>query len=195
MSELSNCRVAILASDGFEESELTEPLRALRGAGARVEIISANEKGDTIQGFRHHDKSIRLERDRSLPDSDPADYDALMLPGGALNADSLRANPEVLKFVTAFEAEGKPIAFICHAPWVLVSAGLVKDRTLTGYETIQDDIRNAGGNYVDQPVVVDNNWVSSRKPADLPEFAKEMIQTFTQFLGQHERTSEKKQVA
>ncbi len=176
MPELDGVRVAILATDGFEESELLEPLRALREAGARVDVVAPHS--GQIQGFRHDTKTQTVTVDRTLADARPDDYDALELPGGALNADALRMNPQVQAFVRAFQQAGKPMAVICHAPWLLVSAGLVKGRTLTSYHTIQDDIRNAGGHWVDQEVVCDGNWVTSRQPSDLPAFNREMIQLF-----------------
>ncbi len=172
-------RAAVLATDGFEESELTEPVKALRNAGILVDIISV--KPGKIQGVKHHDKSIRIDVDRTLDQADPDDYDVLMLPGGALNADTIRTDPEVQAFVRAFNDAGKPMAVICHAPWLLVSSGLVKGRTLTSYKTIRDDIENAGGNWVDQDVVVDRNWVTSRKPADLPAFNREMLKLITDY--------------
>ena len=173
---LRNFKVAILVTDGFEETELTEPEKALRDAGAQVDIIS--EKTE-IQGFKHHDKTIKILASRGLENARACDYDALMLPGGALNADQLRADPLALEFVREIQNAGKPIAAICHGAWTLISAGLVKGRTLTSYHTIKDDIINAGGNWVDQPVVLDTNWVTSRKPDDLPEFNQEMIHLFS----------------
>lgn len=177
MADVKDLKVAILATDGFEESELTEPARALQEAGAQVEIISL--KPGEIQGFQHHDKSNTVKVDRVLEDLKPEDYDALQLPGGALNADTLRVQPQVQAFVKVFQEQGKPMAVICHAPWILVSAGLVQGRTLTSYHTIQDDIRNAGGNWVDQEVVVDDNWVTSRQPSDLEAFNREMLNLFS----------------
>ncbi|HEY7063617.1 MAG TPA: type 1 glutamine amidotransferase domain-containing protein [Chloroflexota bacterium] len=176
MPELSNLRVAILATDGFEEAELTEPLRALREAGARVDVVAPH--GGQIQGFRHDTKGQTVPVDRTLDEARPDDYDALELPGGALNADALRVNSQAQAFVHAFQQAGKPMAVICHAPWILVSAGLVKGRTLTSYHTIQDDIRNAGGKWEDREVVCDYNWVTSRQPGDLPAFNREMVNLF-----------------
>jgi protease I len=177
MGELNNLRVAVLAMDGFEESELTEPVRALREAGAKVDVVAP--KGGEIQGFRHHDKSIKVAVDRTLDDAKPQDYDALMLPGGALNADQLRVVPGALKLIREIAAASKPIAAICHAPWELISAGIVRGRTLTSYCTIEDDIRNAGGHWVDREVVVNENLVTSRRPDDLPAFNREMIRVFS----------------
>src|SRR5262245_54071423 len=161
-------RIAVLATDGFEESELTQPLLALESEGARVEVVSPAE--GEIQGLKHLDLGVRVKADRRLEEARPEEYDGLVLPGGALNADALRALPAALAFVRAFQEAGMPMAVICHAPWLLVSAGLVHGRTLTSYHTIQDDVRNAGGTWVDREVVVDDNWVTSRHPGDLPAF-------------------------
>ncbi len=176
MAELSDLCVAVIATDGFEETELTEPVRALKDTAARVEILSP--KGGKIQAFRHLDKATKVKADHALPDTRPEDYDALLLPGGALNADALRTLPEVQMFLRDFQQAGKPMAIICHAPWLLVSAGLVRGRTLTSYYTIQDDIRNAGGTWVDREVVEDGNWVTSRQPSDIPAFTKAMLALF-----------------
>ncbi len=176
MPELNNIRIAILASDGFEEAELTEPRRALIEAGAKVDVI-APQSGE-IQAFQHHDKSIKVPVDRTLDEAKSSEYDAVMLPGGALNADFMRAQPGVLTFLKEANAAGKPMAVICHAAWELVSAGLAKGRTMTSYHTIQDDLRNAGVNWLDQEVVVDDSLVTSRQPDDLPAFNREMIKLF-----------------
>jgi protease I len=177
MSELSGFRVAVLATDGFEDSELTEPVKALREAGAQVTILSP--KTGKIQGVRHDiDKTIKVKVDRAIKDARADEFDAVHLPGGALNADAMRMVPEVQAFLKAMQAAGKPLSVICHAPWELVSAGLVRGRTLTSYHTLQDDIRNAGGHWVDQEVVEDGSWVSSRQPADLPAFNPAMIRLF-----------------
>ena len=170
MDKLTDFRVAVLATDGFEESELTEPVKALRDAGARVTIVSP--KPGEIQGVRHDiDKTIKVKVDRALKDVSPEEFDGVLLPGGALNADAMRMVPEVQAFLRAMQDAGKPLAAICHAPWELVSAGLVPGRTLTSYHTIQDDVRNAGGNWVDREVVEDGNWVTSRQPGDLSEIS------------------------
>ncbi len=176
MADLKDFRVAILATDGFEESELTEPMQALRNAGARVDVVAP--KQGRIQAFRHHDKSITVPVDRTLEEAHADEYDAIMLPGGALNADALRVNQRALAFIRETDSVGKPVAAICHAPWELVSAGLAGNRTLTSYFTIQDDLRNAGANWKDQEVVNDRNWVTSRQPDDLPAFNREMIRVF-----------------
>jgi len=177
MSDLSGFRVAVLATDGFEESELTEPVKALRAAGARSTIVSP--KAGEIQGVRHDiDKTIRVPVDRTLADVRVEEFDGVLLPGGALNADAMRMLPEVQSFLREMQDAGKPFAVICNAPWELVSAGLVAGRELTGYHTIQDDIRNAGGRWVDREVVEDHNWVSSRQPRDLPAFNQAMLGLF-----------------
>ena len=174
MSDLSGFRVAVLATDGFEESELTEPVKALRAAGARPTIVSP--KGGEIQGVRHDiDKTVRVPVDRTLADVRAEEFDGVLLPGGALNADAMRMLAEVQSFLREMQDAGKPFAVICHAPWELVSAGLVAGRELTSYQTIQDDIRNAGGRWVDREVVEDHNWVSSRQPRDLPAFNQAML--------------------
>ena len=177
MSDLSGFRVAVLATDGFEESELTEPVKALRAAGARSTIVSP--KAGEIQGVRHDiDKTIRVPVERTLADVRAEEFDGVLLPGGALNADAMRMLAEVQSFLREMQDAGKPFAVICHAPWELVSAGLVAGRELTSYHTIQDDIRNAGGRWVDREVIEDHNWVSSRQPRDLPAFNQAMLGLF-----------------
>jgi len=176
MAELDHLRVAVLATDGFEESELIEPVKALKEAGAKVDIL-APRKGE-IQAFRHFDKTLKVPVDRTLKEAKAESYDALLLPGGVLNADALRVLPEARSFIQRIDAGGKPIAAICHAPWELISAGIVKDRLLTSYPTIQDDVRNAGGFWVDREVAVDQDLVTSRQPSDLPAFTKQMIRIF-----------------
>ena len=177
MADLKNFKVAVLATDGFEEAELTNPVETLRKAGAKPVVISPHP--GRIQGFQHHDKGATVEVDLTLDKAEPADFDALLLPGGALNADAMRAEPKVRSLIRAFQEAGKPMAVICHAPWELVSAGVVRGRKLTSYHTIQDDLRNAGGDWEDREVVVDRNWVTSRKPSDLPAFNREMLALFS----------------
>jgi len=181
MSELSGFRVAALATDGFEEPELTEPVKALREAGARVTILSP--RPGEIQGVRHDiDKTIKVKADGTVKGARAEEFDAVLLPGGALNADAMRMVPEVQAFLREMQGAGKPFAVICHAPWELVSAGLVRGRTLTSYHTIQDDVRNAGGRWVDREVVEDGNWVTSRQPGDIPAFNPAMIRLFSRSL-------------
>ncbi|AIO30989.1 type 1 glutamine amidotransferase [Burkholderia pseudomultivorans] len=166
--KLAHCKVAILAVDGFEEAELVEPQRALTAEGAQVEVIS-RQPGE-IQGFRHVDKGRRVKVDRTFDDVREGDYDAIVLPGGVVNGDAMRMIPAAREFVTAAAGANKPIAVICHGGWLLVSSGLVDGRTMTSWPSLQDDIRNAGGKWVDQQVVRDGNLISSRKPDDLVAF-------------------------
>jgi protease I len=176
MAELSGFRVAVLATDGFEEAELTEPVQALEDAGAEVTVVSL--KAGEIQAFQHDTKTIKVKVDRPIGDVAAVDFDGVQLPGGALNADALRMVPEMQRFLCDVDRAGKPMAAICHAPWELISAGLVRGRRLTSYYTIQDDVRNAGGDWVDREVVEDRNWVTSRQPSDLPAFNKAMLKLF-----------------
>jgi protease I len=175
---LNGMRVAILATDGFEQIEMVAPRTALDNAGAKTSLIAPN--GGSIYGMKHHDKADEFEVDLELRDADPADFDAVLLPGGALNADALRVEEASREFVRRLDASGLPIAVICHGPWLLVSAMLTTGRTLTSYHTIQDDIRNAGATWVDKEVIRDRNWVSSRQPSDIPAFTKEMLALFAE---------------
>lgn len=183
--DLAGIRVAVLLTDGVEEAEFVKPKEALEEAGAQVTVISP--KGGEIQAFQHHDKSKKFKADKSLDQVDPSQFDALLLPGGALNADALRVVPKAQQFAKAINSSGKPIAVICHGPWLLVSSGLVRGRKITSYHTIQDDLRNAGAAWQDTEVLVDRNWVSSRKPDDIPAFNREMLKLF----GQAARQSHK----
>lgn len=171
--QLDGLTVAILVSDLFEEVELTEPRRALEAAGAKTAIVS--HQGPVVRGMHHEQLGSRFNVDMPLDRARAEDYDALVLPGGTFNADALRMVEGAQRFAQAMDAARKPIAVICHGPWLLVSAGLVPGRTLTSWPSLQDDIRNAGGNWVDREVMVDINWVSSRKPADLPAFCRELV--------------------
>jgi protease I len=173
---LEGVRVAILATDGVQYDELSEPRKALEEAGAKTAVIAP--KPGKIQGVRHGRRAGSFAVGLELAKANPNDFDAVLLPGGALNADALRVEPKAQEFVRQIDAAGKPIAVICHGGWLLVSAGLVRGRTMTSYHTIQDDVRNAGANWVDQEVVRDRNWVSSRQPSDLPAFNREMLQLF-----------------
>ncbi len=180
MSQLSGVRVAVVATDGFEEDELVKPVEALRDAGADVEIFSPN-KSRAIQGMRH-DKNpgATVRVDRTIDELNANAFDAVHLPRGTVNADSLRMIPQLQQFLKAMQRAGKPIAAICHAPWELISAGLVRDRTLTSYQSIQDDIRNAGGDWHDQEVVVDDNLITSRCPEDIPAYNWALIEKCSQ---------------
>jgi protease I len=173
---LTGKRIAILVTDDFEQAELAEPKKALEQAGATTQIIAP--KGGQVQGMNHDMKADTFQVDMTLDEANPMDFDGVLLPGGALNADALRVNPKAQAFVRAIDNQKKPLAVICHAPWLLVSANLVKGRTLTSYQTIQDDVRNAGATWVDQEMVHDRNWVSSRSPKDLPAFNRGMIELF-----------------
>lgn len=173
-SDLSGKKVAVLATDYFEEAELTEPVKALKEAGAKVEIISPKSGG--IKGLKHVERGQSVQVDKTLDEANPIDYDALLLPGGAVNADHLRMDQKARDFVVKIMDEmGKPTAVICHAPWILVSAGLARGKKLTSYFTIQDDMRNAGADWVDEECVVDGNLITSRKPDDIPAFNKALI--------------------
>jgi protease I len=181
MAKLTDFRVAVLATDGCEETELTEPVKALKEAGAQVIILSL--KPGQIQAVRHDlDKTVQIKVDHTIADASVEEFDGVHLPGGTVNADSMRMIPEVQAFLREMQDAGKPITAICHAPWELVSAGLVRGRTLTSYHTLQDDIRNAGGNWVDREVVEDGNWVTSRQPDDLPAFNRTMLRLFSHSL-------------
>jgi protease I len=170
MADLTDKKVAILIDNYFEEDEFTGPLKALKQAGAHVDVIAAEPEDGKVQALRHVDKGKRYEFDMTLDEADIDDYDALVLPGGAINADQLRMQDKARKWVRQAVAQDKPLAVICHAPWVLVSAGLAKGRKLTSYFTIQDDLRDAGADWVDEEVVIDGNIITSRKPADVPAF-------------------------
>lgn len=177
MAQPKKLRVAVIATDGFEEVELTEPVKALRDVGAQVDVIAPHS--GSIQGFRHFDKGMTIPVERTLDGADPREFDAVVLPGGALNADAIRLNGTLHEFLRAMDKARKPMAVICHAPWELVSAGLARGRTLTSWPSIQDDLRNAGANWVDREVVVDGNLITSRKPDDIPAFNRELLQRLT----------------
>jgi deglycase len=177
-SLLDGMRVAILVTNDFEQVELVEPKKALEQVGAETMII-APEPGQ-VQGMNHDIKADTFKVDMTLDQANPDDFDAVLLPGGALNADALRIERKAQAFVEKMNRADKPLAIICHAPWLLVSARLVIGRTLTSYHTIQDDIRNAGGKWVDQEVVRDHNWVSSRSPKDIPAFNQAVIALFAE---------------
>jgi protease I len=182
--KLNGYRVAILATDLFEEPELLDPRRALQDAGAKTVVISP--KSGEIQAVRHFDKTQKVKVDMTLDQAKPEDFDAVLLPGGAMNADALRMEKRAQEFVQKIDHAGKPIAVICHGPWLLISSGLVRGRQMTSYFTIQDDLKNAGARWTDSAFVRDRNWVSSRQPADLPQFNKNMIELFVE-VGQKAR--------
>lgn len=182
-NSLAGMRVAIIATDLFEQAELLEPKKALEHAGAKVTVISP--KQGEIQGVQHDKKDQKVQVDLALEQANPADFDAVMLPGGAMNADALRVERKAQEFVQNTERAGKPIAVICHGSWLLVSAALVRGRKMTSYHTIQDDLKNAGAEWLDETVIRDKNWVSSRKPDDIPAFNRQMISVFSEYFKQH----------
>lgn len=176
--ELKGLRIAILATDGFEQVELTEPKKALEKAGAAVQIVAP--QGGDVQGWNHHDKGDHFPVDRALDEAEADDYDALMLPGGVVNPDALRLEPKAIAFVQAFVKSDKPIAAICHGPWTLIDAGGVEGKRMTSWPSLKTDLKNAGANWVDQEAVVDGRLITSRKPDDLPAFCREMVGLFAQ---------------
>ena len=188
---LSGKTVAVLATDGVELIELTEPVKALRDAGAAVEIVSL--KAGDFQGFNHLTPGDKITADKAVAGVDASAYSALMLPGGVANPDQLRADEDAVKFVRAFFDAGKPVAAICHAPWLLIEAGVVEGRTLTGYPSIRTDLRNAGATVVDEEVVVDDGLVTSRNPDDIPAFNAKMIEEFAE--GRHRGQAAKAEAA
>ena len=174
---LKGKKVAVLAADMFERVELEEPRKALEDAGADVEIVSIHD--GEIKGFDHFDPASTVKVDRTIEEVSPGDFDALLIPGGVGNPDQLRGDENVVSFVREFDAAGKPMAVICHGPWVLVESGVVRGRRVTSWPTLETDIRNAGGDWADQEVVVDGNLVTSRKPDDIPAFIREMTRLFS----------------
>ena len=181
--KLEGKRFAILATDGYEESELLEPWKALKEAGAAVDIVSL-EKRD-IQGYMHHEPGKSVTATEDLDSVDADDYDGLVLPGGVRNPDALRTEKKAVSFVRAFFEQGKPIAAICHGPWTLIDAGVVEGRRMTSWPSLRADLSNAGAQWVDEEVVVDQGLVTSRKPDDLKAFCARMIEEFAE--GSHER--------
>jgi protease I len=181
-NELEGRKIAFLATDMFEQVELTEPWKALEEAGAELELVSLKE--GEIQGFSHYDCADTFKVDRRVKDVGADDYDALVLPGGVGNPDTLRTNEDAVRFVREFFDTGKPVGAICHAPWMLVEADVARGRTFTSYRSIRTDVRNAGGNWVDEEVVLDGAMITSRSPRDLPAFCAKLIEEFA--AGVHE---------
>jgi protease I len=173
-TQLNGKRIAFLATDGVEQVELTEPWKAVEKAGGTPELVSL-ESGE-IQGFEHFDKGDRFPVDKPVSEADPLDYDALVLPGGVINPDILRTDPGAMEFVRAFFEQGKPVGAICHGPWSLVEADVVEDRRVTSWPSLKTDIRNAGGTWVDEQIVVDRGLFTSRKPDDLPPFCAKLVE-------------------
>lgn len=174
---LAGKTIAVLATDGFEQVELDQPVAALKAAGAAVEIVAPKE--GSIQGFNHHDKGDRRTVDRTLEDAAEIDYDGLVLPGGVINPDALRLEAEAIAFIRSFVKHEKPVAAICHGPWTLIDAGAVEGRTMTSWPSLRIDLENAGATWRDEEVVVDNGLVTSRNPDDLPAFCARMVEAFT----------------
>jgi protease I len=186
MAPLEGKKVAFLATDGVEQVELADPWRAVQEAGGTPELVSLQE--GEIQGFDHFDQDRTFPVDRVVAAADAGDYDALVLPGGVWNPDSLRQDRDAVGFVRGFFEEGKPVAAICHGPWLLVEADVVRGRTVTSFPSIQTDIRNAGGDWVDEEVHVDGGLVTSRNPDDLPAFCSKLVEEIAE--GRHERQTE-----
>jgi protease I len=180
---LKGRKVAILAADMFERVELEEPRKALEEAGAKTEIVSIHD--GQIEGFDHFEPATKIDVDRTVEEASPDDYDAILIPGGVGNPDQLRGDENAVAFVRGFYDAGKPMAVICHGPWLLVETGIVRGHRVTSWPTLETDIRNAGGEWVDQEVVVDDGIVTSRKPDDIPAFNRKMIDVFVQ--GARER--------
>jgi protease I len=182
MGKLDGKKVAILATDGVEQIELTEPRKAVEQEGADVTLISLDE--GEFQGFNHLDKGDTFTAGKAVKDVSADDFDALLLPGGVANPDFLRTDEDAVGFVRDFASSGKPIGVICHGPWTLVEADVLKGRQITSWPSLKTDIRNAGGNWADEEVIVDNGLVSSRKPDDLPAFCAKVVEEFAE--GRHE---------
>jgi protease I len=181
--KLNGKRIAFLATDMVEQVELTEPRKAVEAEGATPELVSL-EEGE-IQGFDHYDKADTFKVDRTVEEASADDYDALVIPGGVGNPDTLRADENAVEFTRQFFEQGKPVGVICHGPWMLVETGVVRGRKVTSWPSLRTDIQNAGGEWVDEEVVVDNGLVTSRKPDDLPAFTKKIVEEFCE--GRHEQ--------
>ena len=181
-SELNGKKIAILATDGVEQVELTEPRKALEDAGAQTELVSLKE--GEILGFDHLDHADKFSVDKVVADASADDYDGVLIPGGVANGDFLRADADAVRFVADFASARKPIASICHGPWIRVEAGIVEGRTITSWPSLRTDVRNAGGIWVDEEVHVDQGLVTSRKPDDIPAFSAKAIEEFAE--GRHE---------
>jgi protease I len=183
VTQIDDARILILSADGFEQAELIVPRDELRKAGARVDVASPD--GKPIRGWNVKDWGDTVKADLAIAKADPADYDAVVLPGGQINPDKLRVNPDAMKVVREFLQSGKPVAAICHGPWLLVEADAVRGRKVTSYKSIRTDVKNAGGDWVDQEVVVDDGIITSRSPDDLPAFVAKIIEEVKE--GRHER--------
>jgi protease I len=189
--ELRGKRIAALVDNGFEQVELTEPKKALEQAGAKVDVVSPQQ--GKVKGWQHTKWGDDVTVDRNLKDARADDYDGLLLPGGQMNPDNLRINESAIRFVKSFVDSGKPIAAICHGPWTLIEAGAVRGRRMTSWPSLATDLRNAGAQWVDEPCVVDNGLVTSRKPDDIPQFNQKMIEEFRE--GRHDRAKGSREMA
>ncbi len=187
MADLSNKKVAILVADGFEQQELTAPREALDAAGAETMIVSPVD--GQVEGWNHFDKGEKFDVDVHLADANSDDFDALLLPGGVANPDQLRMKPEAVSFIKDFFDAGKPVAVICHGPWTLIEAGVVAGRRMTSWPSVKTDLINAGADWVDEEVVVDNGLISSRNPGDIPAFNKKMIEEFAEAPHRSQQTA------
>jgi protease I len=187
VADLNGKRIAFLATDMVEQVELTEPWKAVEAEGATPELVSL-EEGE-IQGFNHYDKADTFTVDRTVEEARADDYDALVIPGGVGNPDTMRTDENAVDFTRQFFEQGKPVGVICHGPWMLVEAGVVRGRRVTSWPSLQTDIRNAGGEWADEEVVVDEGLVTSRKPDDLPAFNAKIVEEFAE--GKHEQQAQK----
>ena len=183
MPNTNQKRVAILTENGFEEVELTSPKKAMEDAGIKVDIVSAGQ--GKVKAWNHDHWSIELPVDVNLSDANPFDYDALMIPGGVLNPDKMRMNPDYVSFAKDFMQSGKPVAAICHGPQLLIETGLLEGRQMTSYPSVKTDIKNAGANWIDKEVVVDNGLVTSRSPKDLDAFNKKLLEEIREGVHEH----------
>jgi protease I len=191
-NELQGKKIAFLATDGVEQVELTEPWKAIQEAGAEAELVSLG--AGEIQGVNHMDKGDTFPVDKAVTEADPGEYDGLVLPGGVANPDYLRMNEDAVRFVRAFFEEGKPVGAICHGPWTLVEADVVRGRTLTSWPSLRTDVRNAGGTWVDEEAHVDAGLVTSRKPDDLPAFNAKLVEEFAEGAHARQRTATRQTV-
>ena len=187
--DLKDLKVAILVADGFEQQEMTEPRNALDEAGADTRIVSPNQT--EVQGWNHYDHADKFPVDVPLAQANARDFDALLLPGGVANPDQLRMKPEAVQFVKDFFTTGKPVAVICHGPWTLIEADVVRGRKITSWPSVKTDLINAGAQWVDEEVVTDNGLVSSRKPADIPAFNQKMLEEFAEGLHRGQQAATK----
>ena len=189
---LQGKRIAFLATDGVEEVELTEPAKAVREAGAEVDLVAL--RPGSIQAFNHLDKSSTYDVDVTVADAEPKRYDGLVLPGGVANPDELRTDPVAVRFVRSFFDAGKPVGVICHGPWTLIEAGVVQGRTITSWPSLRTDLKNAGANWVDAEVHVDNGLVSSRNPDDIPAFNAKIVEEFAEGVHRGRREQQRSEV-